>query len=407
MATVSTLRGEDSTGAILGWRKRNKQRKIRVNYRKEVTNPVSFMRHPDTLHMMNSNDLFMFLGHARAATMGKVNIQNAHPIEEGNIIGTHNGTINAFRPPSRLEDVHSDSREFFRRINEKGLQKAVLEANDGAFAIAYVDRASNRFFLCRNKHRPLFIMHAKNNLRFFYASEKWMLETVRNRLGEWGKYHEPESLQEGLVVSFQLGTMLGKEENITLKENTIHWIRTYESPEVPKIEYKNEKKAEDAEVEDQGEFSLLVRKMQEEAAPCDYWGDTPFKDDDEDPENETEEENARRANAEILKAERKMRTEEILSFSQETPKVRTISVEKNGDRKIYRFYKYFENRVVSLSKAEKLLEKGCEISGQVADVDQEVIWIGPTSYILPEMRDTEIFREYCEGVCREDRSKLL
>jgi hypothetical protein len=394
LAILSTLRGEDSTGAIIGWKKKNKGRKIRVNYRKEVTNPTSFMRHPDTQHMLNANDTFLFAGHSRQATVGHVNYQNAHPIEEGDIVGTHNGTIGAFRPSTSKEAEHSDSRELFRRINSRGLQKAVTEANGGAMALAFVDRRARTFNLFRNKDRPLYLMWQQNGFRFLYASEYWMLETVRDRA--WGPkdYKDPVALEPGKLLTFELGSIhekwttidIEKKPFITVPQIFSHAPSTSKSIDTTgrDIPWNDKYKEWD------GVLADFNANEEDDSQNLQDWL--------KDCKDESEQANAARANEVILLEQKTEARKKI-----ETATTRIIS----DGSKIYRFYKYYQGRIVSLKNAEKLLERGCEISGKIADVDDDIIWIGEQNYIFPEYRDDPLYKEYYAGVTEEYRSKLL
>lgn len=124
--------------------------------------------------------------HVRAATVGKVNMSNAHPFEivtkERNVVGTHNGTLRGWQTKTGASTYTVDSEWALSRIARE--RTDAFEEITGAFAFAWWESDDPEVLnLARNDERPLAVAFIENG-GMAYASEPgmlfWLLE--RNRI---------------------------------------------------------------------------------------------------------------------------------------------------------------------------------------------------------------------------------
>lgn len=115
-----------------------------------------------------AKDLVSLHGHNRAATVGGVNKNNAHPFEHGNTVGMHNGTLRNY-----CGEFSTDSEYIIHQLSNNE-PKEVLEALGGAYALTWVK--DGQFYFARNSERPLVCTIVEN--LFIYASEEWMIKAT-------------------------------------------------------------------------------------------------------------------------------------------------------------------------------------------------------------------------------------
>lgn len=127
----------------------------------------------------------VFMGHNRYATIGKINATNAHPFEFGDIIGTHNGTLDN-ESWKRLEEALGrptsvDSEAIFACIDKIGIEKTVSLMQEGrtkekgAWALVWTDAKDGTINFLRNKHRPLWYAFSEKCNKIIWASEHPMI----------------------------------------------------------------------------------------------------------------------------------------------------------------------------------------------------------------------------------------
>ena len=88
MLILDYFRGTDSTGFAAV-----KVKEDEVLMTKIASHPIDLFDMGAFKKALNGNTSKVFLGHNRAATVGKVNAVNAHPFQVGDILGVHNGTL--------------------------------------------------------------------------------------------------------------------------------------------------------------------------------------------------------------------------------------------------------------------------------------------------------------------------
>jgi len=145
---------------------------------KTASHPFDLMDMVRFKKALSSYTCQAFIGHNRAATLGKVNSANAHPFHESHIIGAHNGTLSAGcftelkRELGYQYDV--DSQAIFAAIAKYGIE-ATIPMLQGAWALTWYDLEKKTLNFIRNKERPLWYAFSKDMKRMFWASEYDMI----------------------------------------------------------------------------------------------------------------------------------------------------------------------------------------------------------------------------------------
>lgn len=136
----------------------------------------------------------VLIGHNRAATIGKVTADNAHPFKFGNITGAHNGSLTLW---DDLLDAHKftvDSKAIFNDIDGNGIDHTWKNFR-GAAALSYWNEKEQTLNLIRNSQRPLYTIRSRDEKTLFWASEWEMIWLAARRNGvklflEEGKTNE-------------------------------------------------------------------------------------------------------------------------------------------------------------------------------------------------------------------------
>lgn len=201
LGIMSQLRGMDSTGVFTLRRKKNE--KVHIQQRRTVGDATRFLYTPDTKQLLSQDHTFLISGHSRFATSGAVNERNAQPIHEGHIVAVHNGTITEFEPPNDEFETNTDSRVLVRKIANCGLARALDEAREGAWALSYFDMRGRTLHFTRNWRRSLFFMWNHSRTCFYWASERGMLDLLREREGH-GSFLDPQAFIVDKLYTFKV-----------------------------------------------------------------------------------------------------------------------------------------------------------------------------------------------------------
>lgn len=188
---IDYVRGSDSTGLAA----------VRTNGETHLTkiasHPIDLFDSSKFKKTLTGYNSSIFLGHNRAATLGKVNTLNAHPFEYDHIIGAHNGTLDR-ESWSRLEDVTGektdvDSAAIFAAIAKVGIEETIklmetgTTSQRGAWALTWYNAEDKTINFLRNKHRPLWYCYTKDFKKIMWASQYPMLSAAI-RLGKLDDY---------------------------------------------------------------------------------------------------------------------------------------------------------------------------------------------------------------------------
>lgn len=190
LGIVSMLRGEDGAGIY--------QASVRNYFRAGgIANDLLVKTSWPFLDLMNimvnkknktdalldSVVVNVIMGHVRAATIGAITDENAHPFETEHYVGCHNGTLRdlKYAPVKNGPDV-CDSKLLFDDIELNGLFPVIKALNkDSAYAITLLDKRKGSVFFLRNEKRPLSFARLKRRNVIFWASEKMALKYVLAR----------------------------------------------------------------------------------------------------------------------------------------------------------------------------------------------------------------------------------
>ena len=125
----------------------------------------------------------LMIGHNRAATVGKVIRENAHPFTFGPITGVHNGSLDYWVDLERDEDGSEfdvDSKALLKTVAVHGIDHA-WKSFYGAASLVWWDERDSSLNFVRNNERPMcFGWNEAGNILLF-ASEHWMIQTAAER----------------------------------------------------------------------------------------------------------------------------------------------------------------------------------------------------------------------------------
>lgn len=174
MLCFDYIRGVDSTGVAA----------IPMNTTKDPLIEKE-LGHPGNLWDWKQSELFderglcstvqrVLIGHNRHATLGRVNVDNAHPFNYDHITGVHNGSLRDWADLEGWKENDVDSKSIFQTIAKKGIDHC-WKNFVGAAALVWWDQKDQTLNLVRNAERPLWVCYNKEQNVLFWASEKWMI----------------------------------------------------------------------------------------------------------------------------------------------------------------------------------------------------------------------------------------
>ena len=230
MLVLDSVRGYDSVG-VFSLKKNGEEQLVKsVDAVANALETKKFIR-------ATTGEFRVLIGHNRAASVGSVNINNAHPFDFEHIVGAHNGTLTGWK--FDLEDSKQfevDSECLFHNINKKGIEHTYGKA-EGAMALSWYDRRDQSVNLLRNDERPLYVATNKAKDVYYWASEPWMISVA---LGHQGL----EASELVRLDSHKLMKIVGKEVSVStltpFRRATQSWVGNTESGVVSGyIPYKN------------------------------------------------------------------------------------------------------------------------------------------------------------------------
>lgn len=180
------LRGTDSTG--MAFLRGSATASPRAGLTKIASHPFDLFDMKSFNAALNGYTSSVFLGHNRAATVGKVSGLNAHPFNVGDIYGAHNGTLHesCWKALDKLTGVETDvdSLSLYTAIEMFGPEEVIPLVEEGsthlkgAWALTWFDAKKDKLYFLKNKHRPLWIAYSEDLTKIIWASEYWMIDAA-------------------------------------------------------------------------------------------------------------------------------------------------------------------------------------------------------------------------------------
>jgi predicted glutamine amidotransferase len=239
LLVLDYFRGTDSTGlaAVRG--------KGDVSVVKRATHPLNLFDSKEFTKALNGCQSVAFIGHNRAATVGKVNDLSAHPYEFGDVVGAHNGTLTAANwndLERELEfDTVTDSAAIFACLDKFGIDHtlSLLEkgrlSQTGAWALTWYDSRDGKVRLLRNEHRPLWICFNKERTKVAWASEWPMLEAAVNFTDSWEMWADEDGYgffeaEEDMLYEFDVEKLISGLTPEQVKACAVRKVKGKEAP---------------------------------------------------------------------------------------------------------------------------------------------------------------------------------
>lgn len=172
---LDVIRGRDSTGVV----KVAALSAVKPIITKAVGPPSNLIERST---LFNRRGTFYsksrcLIGHNRAATMGNVTLENAHPFKFDHIYGVHNGTLRDWKDLEGWLEFDVDSKALYKDVSKHGIEKTWGKFS-GAAALAWWDERESTINLVRNSERPLFLARLNDRQTLIWASEEWMIKAA-------------------------------------------------------------------------------------------------------------------------------------------------------------------------------------------------------------------------------------
>lgn len=202
---ASQVRGIDSSGVFI----LDNEGEARI--RKSGLNASTFLGNRTTEEFIDKVCRSkVAIGHVRAATVGNISMDNAHPFQatrdDGTfIIGAHNGTLQGWKNKEDGSKFEVDSQWLFHMLAKKGPE--AFKYFNGAFAIVWYDSAKpDSLFMARNDQRPLHFMITASGNTILTCSELGMLGWLadKHKFKTHSDYPDMYYLESGKTYEFNL-----------------------------------------------------------------------------------------------------------------------------------------------------------------------------------------------------------
>lgn len=197
------IRGKDATG-VFGQRGSGQ----RLDYLK-MAGPADEFIQWDKVHdrfFKRAEEMRFLVGHNRAATVGKDDVDGAHPHVVGAIHLVHNGTLSSWGGQDRSK-FHSDSHWIAHILNEEkdGDFREVEKKIFGPYALVWHDSRDDSLNFARNEGRPMNFVRVDDGSMWF-ASEVEMLQ--------WLLPRKNKKIKDSWVLRPGLWTKVGPDHKV-------------------------------------------------------------------------------------------------------------------------------------------------------------------------------------------------
>ncbi len=151
MLSIDVVRGKDSTGvtAIID------DHPVTI---KDVCFPLKLIRSKSYQKAIveNTDKTSCYIGHNRWATVGNINLRNAHPFTVDHITLVHNGTLRNNVIPEDGTKFESDSKSLAYCIAKHGINWT-YERMDGPASLIWWNALERKMSILTNGETPVFL----------------------------------------------------------------------------------------------------------------------------------------------------------------------------------------------------------------------------------------------------------
>lgn len=237
IGVTAALRGMHSTGVATAYRAKDGKRPV-YGLLTDAVNASTLLTSKAYFDLVDEQGLQLILGHARHATLGAVNAENAHPFHVDPLIGCHNGTMNSFAPPHDLRDKETDSLRFYRTlakaIEDGGSFQDVRDEHmrpSDAYALTWIDVPNNKLYITRNEARTLYMMKTEKSTQWtgtmHWASEPGFLRMMDSR--SHTVFSSPVFFEPHKMYSFEIGNIESMEVTDIPVKNVVRQVLSHVS----------------------------------------------------------------------------------------------------------------------------------------------------------------------------------
>ena len=148
------------------------------------------------------------VGHVRAATAGKINVDNSHPFvgygpNGSRVVGVHNGTLNDWRSNTGAGLYEVDSDWAIQHIADENAD--AFEDFHGAYAfIWWREETPGKVFVARNDQRPMHMLVTPDEKTMYLGSELGMVSWLTDRNSIKAKDNAIYQIEAGMLYEFDL-----------------------------------------------------------------------------------------------------------------------------------------------------------------------------------------------------------